>query len=90
MLSKPNVSEIMPKVGNRYEVALAIAKRARDIEKKRTIENSSDIRDAVDIASKEIAYEEVYVKKQGEYVIKKEETKEDVKDVKVPEDVVKE
>ena len=90
MLSKPNVSEIMPKVGNRYEVALAIAKRARDIEKKRTIENSSDIRDAVDIASKEIADEEVYVKKQGEYVIKKEETKEDVKDVKVPEDVVKE
>ena len=90
MLSKPNVSEIMPKVGNRYEVALAIAKRARDIEKKRTIENSSDIRDAVDIASKEIADEEVYVKKQGEYVIKKEETKEDVKDVKVPEEVVKE
>ncbi len=90
MLSKPNVSEIMPKVGNRYEVALAIAKRARDIEKKRTMENSSDIKDAVDIASKEIADEEVYVKKQGEYVIKKEEAKELVKGVKVPQDVVKE
>jgi dTDP-4-amino-4,6-dideoxygalactose transaminase len=35
MLSNPNVSEIMPKVGNRYESALAIAKRARNIEARR-------------------------------------------------------
>ena len=31
MLSKPNVKEIMPKVGNRYQSVLAIAKRAREI-----------------------------------------------------------
>lgn len=33
MLSDPNVKKIVPKVGNRYQAALAIAKRARDIEK---------------------------------------------------------
>ena len=33
MLSNPNVSQIIPKAGNRYESALAIAKRARNIEK---------------------------------------------------------
>ena len=60
MLAKPNVKEIMPKVGNRYESALAIAKRARDIEKRRVMEGSSDIRDAVDIAAEEIANEEAY------------------------------
>ena len=35
MLSKPNVKEIVPKVGNRYQSVLAIAKRARKIEKDR-------------------------------------------------------
>ncbi len=70
MLSNPNVTKIMPKVGNRYESALAIAKRARDIERRRTMENSMDIRDAVDIASEEIANEDVYVKINGEYVVK--------------------
>ena len=69
MLSKPNVSEVMPKVGNRYESALAIAKRARDIEKRRVIEGSDEIKDAVDIAAEEIAEENVYVKKNGQYVI---------------------
>jgi DNA-directed RNA polymerase omega subunit len=55
MLSNPNVSQIMPKVGNRYESALAIAKRARNIEARRVAQNESDIKNAVDIASQEIA-----------------------------------
>ena len=65
MLSKPNVKEIMPKVGNRYESALAIAKRARYIENRRIVEGSSDIRDAVDVAANEIADGEVLVKKDS-------------------------
>ena len=69
MLSDPNVKKIMPKVGNRYEVALAIAKRARAISEKRCEENDPDIKDPVDIAAKEIAEEESYVKKDGTYVI---------------------
>lgn len=55
MLSNPNVSQIMPKVGNRYESALAIAKRARNIEAARIAQNDPDIKDAVDIAAQEIA-----------------------------------
>lgn len=54
MLSNPNVSEVMPKVGNRYESALAIAKRARNIEARRIAENDPEIKDAVDIAAQEI------------------------------------
>lgn len=55
MLSNPNVSQVMPKVGNRYESALAIAKRARRIEAKRVAKGDPEIKDAVDIAAKEIA-----------------------------------
>lgn len=61
MLSNPNVSEIMPKVGNRYESALAIAKRARNIEARRVAENDMDIKDAVDIAATEIVEGKVTV-----------------------------
>ncbi|CCY72038.1 unknown [Clostridium sp. CAG:921] len=78
MLSKPNVKEIMPKVGNRYESALAIAKRARYIENRRIVEGSSDIRDAVDVAANEIADGEVLVKKDGEYVDKEVVKKDSV------------
>ena len=78
MLSKPNVKEIMPKVGNRYESALAIAKRARYIENRRIVEGSSDIRDAVDMAANEIADGEVLVKKDGEYVDKEVVKKDSV------------
>lgn len=70
MLSDPNVKKIVPKAGNRYQAALAIAKRARDIEKRRVIEGDPDITDAVDVAAKEIVDEKVYVKVNGEYVIK--------------------
>lgn len=72
MLSNPNVSQIIPKAGNRYESALAIAKRARNIESKRIIEGDRDITDSVDIAAKEIAEGKVRVKKDGEYVVKEE------------------
>ena len=78
MLSKPNVKEIMPKVGNRYESALAIAKRARYIENRRIVEGSSDSRDAVDVAANEIADGEVLVKKDGEYVDKEVVKKDSV------------
>lgn len=84
MLSNPNVSQIIPKVGNRYESALAIAKRARNIENRRIIEGDNDITDAVDIAAKEIAEGKAKVKKNGEYVVKEEITdiiKEDVMDI---------
>lgn len=84
MLSNPNVSQIMPKVGNRYESALAIAKRARNIENRRIIEGDQDITDAVDVAAKEIAEGKVKVKKDGEYVVKEEISdvvKEDVTDI---------
>lgn len=57
MLSNPNVNEIMPKVGNRYESAIALAKRARKIAKNRLEEGSDDIRDAVDVAGEEIENE---------------------------------
>ena len=69
MLSNPNVNEIMPKVGNRYESAIALAKRARKIAKNRLEEGSDDIRDAVDVAGEEIENEKVYVKKNGKYVV---------------------
>lgn len=73
MLSDPNVKKIVPKVGNRYEAALAIAKRARDIETRRLIEEDPDIKDAVDIAANEIVEGKVVVK-----IKNKEESKEEV------------
>lgn len=72
MLSNPNVSQIMPKAGNRYESALAIAKRARNIENRRIMEGDRDITDAVDVAAKEIAEGVVKVKAHGEYVATEE------------------
>lgn len=69
MLSDPNVKKIMPKAGNRYQSALALARRARDIENRRVIEGDPDIKDGVDIASEEIVDEKVYVKINGKYVI---------------------
>ncbi len=69
MLSEPNVNQIMPKVGNRYESALALAKRARKIASNRLEEGSQDIRDTVDVAGEEIASGKVYVKKDGKYVV---------------------
>lgn len=67
MLSDPNIKKIVPKVGNRYQATMAIAKRARDIENRRVIEGDPDIKDAVDIAGEEIADEKVLVKIDGKY-----------------------
>lgn len=54
MLSKPSVNEMMKKIGNRYEVALTVAKRARQISARRLEEGDLDISDPVDVASNEI------------------------------------
>lgn len=70
MLANPNISQIMPKAGNRYQSALAIAKRARSIENRRLIEGDRDIHDAVDVASEEIVSGKVKVLINGEYVDK--------------------
>ena len=75
MLSDPNVKKILPKVGNRYEAALAIAKRARDIENRRVMEGDPEIKDAVDIAAEEIVDEKVYVKINGKYTVEPDENK---------------
>lgn len=90
MLSNPNVKEVMPKVGNRYETALAIAKRARDIEKRRVLEGSDEIRDAVDVAAEEIVAENVYVRKNGQFVVEPD-IREDIVDIKsITNDIIKE
>ena len=80
MLSDPNVKKIVPKVGNRYQAALAIAKRARDIEKRRVIENDPDITDAVDIAGKEIAEGKVFVKINDKFTIDPQEEQSEEED----------
>lgn len=61
MLSSPNAMDIMPKVGSRYEVALAVSKRARQISDKRVENEDPDITDPVDIAAKELASGETIV-----------------------------
>jgi len=75
MLAKPSVNDIMGKIGTRYEVALAVAKRARQISNERIETGNPDISDPVDVASKEID--------TGKVVVSKEEQK--IKDVIVTE-----
>ena len=89
MLSNPNINEILPKVGNRYEAVLAISKRARAISKKRVEEGSDDIRDAVDVAAEEIVENRVYVRKNGKYVVEPN-LKLDKSDENYVKDIVKE
>ena len=64
MLAKPSVNDVMPKVGTRYELAIAVAKRARQIAERRIEEGDPDITDAVDIATREIAEDKVRVEKE--------------------------
>lgn len=64
MLSSPNAMDIMPKVGSRYEVTLAVSKRARQISDKRIEVGDPDITDPVDIAAKELAGGTVIVEKK--------------------------
>ena len=85
MLAKPNVKDIMPKVGTRYEVAVAIAKRARQISEERLEEGNPDISDPVDVASKEIDTEKVKLVKG-----KLEEVEEKTEIEMIDEDVIKE
>ena len=88
MLSDPNVKKILPKVGNRYEAALAIAKRARNIENRRVMEGDPDIKDAVDIASEEIVDEKVYVKINGKYTVEPDEKKlEELRESLIKEEI---
>ena len=68
MLSKPNVNDLMEKSGNRYESVIAIAKRARQIERRRIATGDPCIDDAVDVASKEICEQKSFVKRNGEYI----------------------
>lgn len=72
MLSKPNVNELLEKVGNRYEIAVAVAKRARDIADKRVKDGSKDITDPVDVAAKEIY--------DGRVIVVKREINEEVEE----------
>ena len=83
MLSKPNVKEILPKVGNRYQSVIAISKRARQLEaqrlekynqnKEKIKEGKGDyseyVFDAVDRAAKEIVDGKVYIKINGKYSV---------------------
>ncbi len=70
MLSKPNVNELIKKAGNRYEVAIAIAKRAREIAQRRLERGDANIKDTVDLAATEIFEEKALVKISGDYVLK--------------------
>lgn len=83
MLAKPNAKDIMPKVGTRYEVAVAVAKRARQISEERIEEGNPDISDPVDVAAKEIDSEKVKI-------IKGDEEQEALITETICEDVVKE
>jgi len=78
MLSKPNINELIKKAGNRYEVALAIAKRARTISQRRLERGDANIKDTVDIAATEIFEEKALVKKNGEYVLKSKNNELDI------------
>jgi len=78
MLSKPNINELIKKAGNRYEVALAIAKRARTISQRRLERGDSNIKDTVDLAATEIYEEKALVKKNGEYVLKSKNNELDI------------
>lgn len=64
MLSKPNVSELIDKGDSRYEVALAVAKRARQISRSRLEAGDPDIKDAVDKAATEMEEGKVSIVKE--------------------------
>lgn len=78
MLAKPNAKDIMSKVGTRYETAVAVAKRAREISEERIEEGNPDISDPVDVAAKQIDEDKIKV-------LKVEES-----DAKLVEEVIKE
>lgn len=79
MLAKPSVNDIMGKIGTRYEVALAVAKRARQISNERIEEGNPDISDPVDVASKEIDSGKVTVSKEEQRI--KDVIVDDIQDI---------
>lgn len=81
MLAKPSVNEVMKKVGTRYEVALAVAKRARQISNKRIEEGDPDITDAVDVATREIDEGKILVNKEQVDIINSDIIVEDSEDI---------
>lgn len=81
MLAKPSVNEVMKKVGTRYEVALAVAKRARQISNKRIEEGDPDITDAVDVATREIDDGKIFVNKEQVDIINNDIIVEDSEDI---------
>lgn len=78
MLSKPNINDLIEKAGNRYEAAIAIAKRARTIAQRRLERGDSNIKDTVDLAATEIYEEKALVKKNGEYVLQNRDNEIDM------------
>lgn len=89
MLAKPSVNEVMPKVGTRYELAIAVAKRARQIAERRIEEGDPDITDAVDIATREIAEDKIKVEKEAtDEVVNQDIIVEDEEDLVDTVDVV--
>lgn len=89
MLAKPSVNEVMPKVGTRYELAIAVAKRARQIAERRIEEGDPDITDAVDIATREIAEDKIKVEKEAtDEVVNQDIIVEDEQDLVDTVDVV--
>ena len=82
MLAKPSVNEVMPKVGTRYELAIAVAKRARQIAERRIEEGDPDITDTVDVATREIAEDKIKVAKEStEEVVNQDIIVEDEEDL---------
>ncbi len=81
MLAKPSVNEVMPKVGTRYELAVAVAKRARQIQERRIEEGDPDITDTVDVATREIAEDKVKVEKEVAEVVNQDIIVEDEEDI---------
>ena len=81
MLAKPSANDVMPKVGTRYEVAVAVAKRARQIAERRIEEGDPDITDAVDVATKEIAEDKIKVEKESQEVVNQDIIVEDEEDI---------
>ena len=81
MLAKPSVNDVMPKVGTRYELAVAVAKRARQIQERRIEEGDPDITDTVDVATREIAEDKVKVGKEVVEVVNQDIIVEDTNDI---------
>ena len=80
MLSKPGVKETVYKVGTRYETAVAVAKRARQIAEKRIEEGDPDISEPVDVATREIAEDKIKVEKTVKAVVNQDVIVEDMGD----------